>query len=67
MIIGFLNRENVGVDTNVTDLQPQTTCFYQYFYFPVMAAVESCNTVICNIFERLFPSLLDSLTMKTWI
>jgi len=40
MIIGLLNHENMGVDTNFTDLEPQIPRIYQYFNFPVMAAIE---------------------------
>jgi len=40
MIIGFLSHENMGVDTNYTDLESQITSLYQYFNFPVMSAIE---------------------------
>jgi len=50
MIIGFLNHENMGVDTNFTDLQPQIPSLYQYFYFPVMAAIEPYYVNIMHYF-----------------
>jgi len=33
--------ENMGVDTNFTDVESQITSLYQYFNFPVMEAIES--------------------------
>jgi len=38
MITGFLNHENMRVDTNFTDLEPQIPTLYQYFNFYSVSA-----------------------------
>ena len=53
MIIRLLDHENMGIDTNFTDFEPQMTSLYQYLIFWVMAAIEPCYVILLKGYSFL--------------